>query len=391
MVYKAEQMFRRVLLSLLHFSLVKIQCNREHSTMSIPTEITQVILQNQAAGAVNLEFGTTDSTFKIVKESFDESTLKDGEVFVKMLILSNDPTQRAWIQKGVDPKRMYVPPVEVGATMGSLGLAEVIVSKSAKWSAGEIVLGKFGWGDYFVANENFIFNKVDPNAGLPLPLFLGPVGMTGLTAYFGLTEVLEFKEGQSLIVSAASGATGSMVVQLAKNVLKAKKVIAICGSDDKCNWVKSLGADIGLNYKSPSFSQELIDAVGDDYVDAYFDGVGGSILSQCLPLIKPFGKVAACGAISGYNDGSKYAVTTWYEIITNRINVKGFIVGDFKDKFAQGVGAIVGAIKQGQVSVTEGIDLKNISEDADKFEKVPVIWNTLFTGKGEGKLLTQIA
>ncbi|KAG7194881.1 uncharacterized protein KQ657_003989 [Scheffersomyces spartinae] len=359
--------------------------------MSAPSELTQVILQNQAERDVITELGTDQSTFKIVKKEFDESTLKDGDVLVKLLILSNDPTQRAWIQKGVDPKRMYVPPVKVGEAMGSLGIAQVVSSKSSKWNVGDIVSGKFGWGDYYVANENFIFNKVDPNAGLPLPLYLGPVGMTGLTAYFGLTEILDFKEGQTLIVSAASGATGSMVVQLAKNVFKAKKVIAICGSDDKCKWVKSLGADIGLNYKSPNFKQELIDAVGDEFVDAYFDAVGGSILSQCMSLIKPFGKVAACGAISGYNDQSKYAVTTWYEIITNRLTVRGFIVGDFKEKFAQAIGAIVGAIKQGQVSVTQGIELKDLSGDSNKLEKVPAIWNTLFTGKGEGKLLTKLA
>lgn len=144
----------------------------------------------------------------------------------------------------------------------------------------------------------------------------------GLTAFWSLKDTLNLQEGETICVSGAAGATGSVVVQLAKHVFKAKKVVAIAGSKEKCDWLKTLGADEVVNYKLDSFSKDLA-AATDGYVDTFWDGVGGSILNAMLPRIKRHGRVAAVGAISSYNDRSQSNYPNWFEVISNRITIKG--------------------------------------------------------------------
>ncbi|ODV64917.1 NAD(P)-binding protein [Hyphopichia burtonii NRRL Y-1933] len=359
--------------------------------MSFPSEIKQLVLNQSVSKEVNVKLGEPNSTFKLETVKIDQLSIKDGFILVKVLYLSNDPTQRVWIQKGLDASRMYVPPVKEGEPMRSLAVGKVIESKSDKFSKGDLVSGALHWSDYAIVHEQAIWNKVDTSSGLPIPTFMSSLGMTGLTAYFGLTEVGQFKEGQTIIVSAASGATGSMVVQIAKHLLKAGKVIGITGSKEKGKYVESLGADFTVDYHDEDWKQQLSDYIGNDYVDAYYDNVGGDMLSFVLKKIKSFGVVIACGSIAGYNDSSKNAVTSWSEIIVNRLRVQGFIVSDFKDKFPQAIGAIVQGVKSGSIKATEGYNVNDLS-DGLQLEKIPEIWYQLFaSNKPNGKLLTKLA
>lgn len=358
--------------------------------MSVPTTINKIVLKNAPTNAVNLTWGQDDSTFKLESQAFSAESVPAGHVLVKVLYLSNDPTQRSWMHKGLVADRMYAPPIQEGESIRSFGIGEVVESKSDKWAVGDKVVGILSWQDYAVIPESSVWNKIDESKGLPLQMYLGSVGATGLTAYFGLTEVGQFKAGQTVLVSAASGATGSMVVQIAK-LLGAKKVIGITGSDDKCKWVESLGADFTVNYNDKDYQKKLTDYIGKDFVDVYFDNVGGEILSYALTKVKSFGHVVACGAVSGYNDPSKYAVTSWTEIITNRLNVRGFIVSDFAAKFGEGVTAIVGGIQTGKIQLAGGTHVVDLSGEKQPLEKVPENWNKLFTNeKPNGKLVTKL-
>lgn len=364
--------------------------------MSIPTSATKVVLKNAPTKEVNYEFGQPSSTFDVATEKLPE--LQDGQILVKILYLSNDPTQRTWMQKDQDLSRAYAPPILPGDAVKSLALAEVVASKSSKAAVGAVVSGRFEWADYAVASEALIFNIVDQSKGLPLPFYLSVLGMTSLTAYFGLTEVGQFKKpaegekGPIVAVSAASGATGSMVVKIAKHILGASKVIGISGSDEKCKYVESIGADYCANYHDPEWKEKLTKEIGQDYIDIYFDNVGGDILGFMLSKIKRFGRVVACGAISGYNDRELIKVPNWGEIITNSLTVQGFIVGNYLAKVPEAIAVLADGLTTGKLQVAESFHVEDLSEKEDKFEQIPQVWKLLFGNqKPNGKLITKIA
>ncbi|ANB13800.1 hypothetical protein AWJ20_4747 [Sugiyamaella lignohabitans] len=353
-------------------------------------QIKELVLENPPVTETNLVLGQETSTFKEVTSTLDPESLKTGDIVVQPLIFSNDPTQRAWIQKGLDPKRMYVPPVLKGEAMRSLGAGKVIVSKSDKYKVGDIVIGLLSWSNYSLVNELRISTKVsDPNADLPT--YLSLVGASGLAAYYGLTEVGRVKPEHTVVVSAASGATGIIAVQYAKHVIGCKKVIGITGSDDKIDHVKKVGADVAVNYKDPEFKKQLSDAIGPDFADVYFDNVGGEILDFMLSKVKPFGVVIACGAIAGYNDHSKGFIRNWGQIITNRLRVEGFIVTDFKDKHAETFVKLFTALQQGKISLSDSINLVDLSSESNSLAKIPEVWGQLFSGNKVGKLLTRVS
>ncbi|ODV64918.1 NAD(P)-binding protein [Hyphopichia burtonii NRRL Y-1933] len=359
--------------------------------MSVPTELNQIQVNKNPLAEVNFEWDKPDSTFKFATVKYNESDLKQGFVLVKVLYLSNDPAQKGWMQKGVDPRRTYISPVLEGDPVRSLGIGEVVESNSHKFAKGDIVSCSCSWSDYAIVDQQSIFTKIDTSSGLPVPVYLSSLGLTGLTAYFGLTEVGQFKEGQTLVVSAASGATGSMVVQIAKHLLKAGKVIGITGSPEKANYVKSLGADLAVDYHDETWKQQLGEYLGDDFADVYFDNVGGEILSFMLKNVKSFGTVVSCGSISGYIDRTKGLVDNWTQITVNSLTVKGFVVINYRNQFPQAVHAIVEGIKLGKIKVTEGYTIEDLSNDPDTLLKVPRVWNKLFTNeKPNGKLITKV-
>lgn len=341
----------------------------------------QWILSNPPSADPVLE--GDNATFKLEDVTLPE--LGADQVLVKTLYFSNDPAQRGWIQKDMDPERLYVPPVQKGEVMRSYGIGEVIESNVDSLKKGTFVTGSLGWKNYAVVNANEVRAvAADEKAGIRVTNYLGNLGFTGLTAYWGTVHVARTTKDDVLVVSGAAGATGSMVVQIAKNLIGCKKVIGIAGGEKKCKWVESLGADVCVDYKSASFKEDLKKAT-EGFVDVYFDNVGGEILDLMLTRIKRFGRVAACGAIASYNDPT-VGVKNWFEIIANRIEVRGLIVLDGLDKAGEMLGAITQGVKDGKIK----LDPESETIVPTNFEDVPKTWTSLFSGGNQGKLVTEI-
>ncbi|KAH8704579.1 hypothetical protein GQ44DRAFT_663840 [Phaeosphaeriaceae sp. PMI808] len=310
------------------------------------------------------------------------------QALVKIVYLSNDPAQRGWIQKDIDPERLYTAPVNKGDVMRSYGIAEVVESNVDSLKKGQLVLGSLGWSEYFIVNAKEVRPiQADEASGIRVTHFIGSLGGPGITAYNGLIDVARATANDTVVVSGAAGATGSMVVQIAKHLVGCKKVIGIAGGEAKCRHVESLGADICIDYKSPSFVSDL-KAATEGFVEVYFDNVGGEILDLMLTRMKKFGRIAACGAVATYNALGEAGVKNWFEIIANRIEVKGFIVMDAiaGGKAGPWVQELIKGVKEGKIKV--GPETETIVKTG--FEDVPKTWMLLFKGGNVGKLLTQL-
>ena len=324
-------------------------------------------------------------TFKL--EIKDLPPLQDNQVLVKTLYLSNDPAQRGWISKDINPDRLYTVPVKVNTPMHARALCEVVESKSASVKKGTTVLAAPGWTEYAVLDSKAVQPASELPHGLNITHYLGALGGTGLTAYYGLKIVAEAQASDSVVISGAAGATGSMVVQIAKKLIGCKRVIGIAGSDEKCRWVESLGADKCLNYKKSTFKEDLIKET-DGFVNVYFDNVGGEILDLMLTRMARGGRIAACGAISNYNKSASKqdGLKNWFEVISMRIQIRGFIVTDYLSKRAEVLDIFRKAIEEGK------LDIGSESEQVvpAKFEDIPKVWMKLFEGSNTGKLVTAL-
>ncbi|KAM3418831.1 hypothetical protein BST61_g4795 [Cercospora zeina] len=329
-----------------------------------------------------------EQTFKLVTD-VELPDLQDDEVLVKTHYLSNDPAQRGWIDPDIPEERLYLPPVKLGAPMSARGLAEVIESKSSKFKRGDTVLTQTNWSEYAVAKASAVQPAPDLPNGISKTAYLGALGMTGLTAYFGLTSVGNTTKDDIVVISGAAGATGSMAVQIAKKILGAKKVIGIAGTDDKCRWVEKIGADICLNYKSKTFAHDLKAATPgpEHFANVYFDNVGGEILDLMFTRMARAGRVIACGAISQYNTAQERTtgLKNWFDVVMMRINIKGFIVIDFMKDFPRAREIFQQALKEGKLDLEGGETVVKGS-----FEEIPQTWTKLFEGGNQGKLITQI-
>lgn len=360
--------------------------------MSQPTDLTTIQIKSSPTASLNLTWGESDSTFKL--SSTPNRDLESGELLVKNLMFSNDPSQRSWIQKGAIEEALYSKPIREGQNMESFAVYQVLKSNNDKYKQGELLVGMTYWGDNVIIPGNFVQNTIDPESPLPLTAHLDFLGITGLTAYVGLFDVANLKASDVLVVSGAAGATGAVVVQIAKHVIGAKKVIGIAGGKTKCDYVKSLGADECVDYRDPNFFLSMKQALGEDKeCDVFFDGVGGSILDQMLILTKRHGQVIACGAIAGYNDSSKFAIKGWPLIITRRLNVKGYIILDYL-KDAKSIGMkLISYVQDGKIKIdNDSFELVDLTKEKDALKKIPLVFNTLFTGEKKfGKLITQIA
>ncbi|KIV87173.1 hypothetical protein PV11_02738 [Exophiala sideris] len=348
---------------------------------NLPTKTRSWILTNKPTGLATISGDKPTFTLK----TRDLSPLKDDQVLVKALYYSNDPAQRGWISPTVPEGRLYVKPVEVGEAMRARGLAQVIDSKSDKIAKGTIVSGTTDWNEYVVLDASAVTPVQPLPGGLSLTHYLGALGGTGLTAYYGLVVVCEAKKGEKVVVSGAAGATGSMVVQIAKNIVGASNVIGIAGSDSKCRWVESLGADKCLNYKSPSFAADLKEATKDG-VDVYFDNVGGEILDLMLGNLSMYGRIAACGSISGYNSDQPTVLKNYFQVISMRLQLRGFIIIDYLSKAGEVLKLFREAIQEGKLKIGDG----NETVVSTKFEDVPKTWLKLFSGDNTGKLVTKV-
>ena len=309
-------------------------------------------------------------------ESMPLPAPKDGEVLVKNLWLSLDPYMRGRISDA----KSYVPPVAIGAVMVGQTVGEVVESKHPGFKAGDHVLTSLGWQTHGVAKGGEIA-KVDANAGVPLSYFLGVLGMPGLTAYFGLYEIGHPRAGNTLVVSAASGAVGSVVGQLAK--ASGCRVVGIAGGKAKCDYVvKDLGFDACVDYKAGKLDEHL-GAACPNGVDVYFENVGGPIMEAVMMRMNFASRMIVCGLISDYNATEPYAVKTMRAVLVNRIRMQGMIVFDWVNRYPEGIKALSVLVAAGRIKYRESI--------VQGIENAPQGLVDLLQGRNFGKQLVKLA
>ncbi|KFH45977.1 putative NADP-dependent oxidoreductase-like protein [Hapsidospora chrysogenum ATCC 11550] len=277
------------------------------------------------------------------------SDLKDGQILVEVLYLSLDPTLRAQL----NDRRSYVPPVQIGAVMNGASVSRVLATRSKQVSEGDYVYAATGWTEYAILEEG----KFEPSSqypGLRQPQdMLSALGITGVTAWYGMTQIGDPKPGETVVVSGAAGATGSVAGQIAK--LKGARVVGIAGSDDKCRWLtEELGFDAAVNYKAADFKQKFKEATP-NYIDVYFDNVGGDILDMCLIRAKEFARFVECGVISQYNSADPKGIKAIGQLVTMRIKMQGFIIFDHREHFPRARAEISKWLEEGKLKKNETI------------------------------------
>jgi NADPH-dependent curcumin reductase CurA len=314
------------------------------------------------------------SDWKYTEESVREPA--DGEILVKIIYISLDPAMRGWINEG----RSYVPPVGIGEVMRAGGAGRVIESKNDKFAVGDHVAGAFGLQEYALSNGSGV-SKVDTRIA-PLPVYLSTLGMPGMTAYFGLLDIGQPKPGETVVVSAAAGAVGSVVGQIAK--IKECRVVGIAGGPQKCQYVvNDLGFDAAIDYKQEDVSTALRKHCPKG-IDVYFDNVGGDILDAALAQLNRGARIPLCGAISQYNNPEKMqGPKNYLSLLINRATMKGFIVFDFADRYPEAASQMAGWLIGGKLKSREDI-VEGLQTFPDTFLK-------LFKGENFGKLLLRVA
>jgi NADPH-dependent curcumin reductase CurA len=305
-------------------------------------------------------------------------TISDGQILVRNRYLSFDPTQRNWM---VD-KPGYLPPVALGEVMRAGSVAEVVESKHPDFAAGDMVQTTGCWQDYAVVAPGqgpMGVNKLPP--GVSPEMMLSVLGITGMTAYFGLLDIGKPKAGDTVLVSGAAGATGSVAGQIAK--LKGCEVIGIAGGEQKCQWLTdAAGFDGVIDYKSENVT-DRIGALCPDKWDVFFDNVGGSILEAALNHLNLYSRVVMCGGIANYNNiDPAPGPNNLMNLVTNRGRMQGFIILDYLPRAMEAIEALVGWVTSGdivyEVDIQEG------------FENIPSTLSRLYTGANFGKQLLKI-
>src|SRR6266404_6837639 len=304
-------------------------------------------------------------------------TISDGQALARVKYLSIDPTMRVWMAADT-----YLPAVGIGEVMRAAGLAEVVDSRHADFKKGNKVVGLTGLQDYCVidpAEKRGSFRKIPPVPFLSDTAFLGVLGVTGITAYFGMMDIAKPQKGETLVVSAAAGATGSIAGQIGK--IHGCRVVGIAGGAEKCKWLTDeLGFDAAVDYKQPDWKEKLAAATPKG-VDIDYENVGGEIMHEVLKRMNLHGRVVLCGLISGYTKEDP-ALESFATILRKRLRVQGFIILDFADRFMEGARQLgkwkmFGKLKDRE-TIVEGL------------EKAPDAINMLFTGGNIGKLIVKV-
>ena len=304
-------------------------------------------------------------------------TLGDGQVLVHTLYVSVDPYMRGRMSNA----KSYAPPFPLNETIAGGAVGEVIDSKSPRFSEGDVVAGMFGWQQYAACDEGAL-RAVDPKIA-PVTTALGLLGMPGLTAYFGLLDIGRPKKGETVVVSGAAGAVGTVVVQIAK--IYESRVVAIAGSDAKCAYLRDrLGVDEAINYKSTPDLETALEAACADGVDVYFDNVGGPISDAVLARLNRFARVPVCGAISSYNKGGDdLGPRIQSKLVKTSALMQGFLVGNYADRFGEASLQLARWYAEGKLTFKETI--------IEGFDRVPEAFLGLFRGTNLGKLLVKVA
>ena len=327
-----------------------------------------ILLEKRPVGLPQL------SDFTFVSNDID--TVTTGELLLKTTYVSVDP----YLRSRMNDAKSYIPPFELHKPISSGIIAEVIDSKNTAFEKGDFVTGMLEWKEFQKSNGEGLL-KVDASKA-PLSAYLGVLGLTGLTAYLGLTEIGKPKKGETIVVSGAAGAVGSIVGQIAK--LYGCKVIGIAGTDDKVTMLKSsLGFDEAINYNTTKNMTAAIKEAAPNGVDIYFDNVGGPISDAVLLNIKPFARFIICGAISVYNNTElPKSISVQPFLIKNSALMQGFIVFNYAEKYPEAIKQISQWLAEGKLSYTETI--------VEGFDAIPQTFLDLFQGKNKGKMLVKI-
>ncbi|PHR71403.1 MAG: NADP-dependent oxidoreductase [Lutibacter sp.] len=332
------------------------------------TQNKQILLRKRPFGL------PTEDTWELVKTDIPQ--LKDGEFLVKCEYISLDPAMRGWL----DDRRSYIPPVQIDAVMRAGGVGEIIASNHPKFNIGDHVYGQTGAQQYIVTDGTG-YHKVDPKLA-PLPIYTGTLGMTGMTAYFGILEVGELKEGDAVLVSGAAGAVGSVVGQIAK--IKNCKVIGIAGGKEKCQYlIDTLGFDGAIDYKNDDISNKLKEYFSKG-IDVYFDNVGGDILEFALSRLALHARIVICGAISQYNNTTPVkGPSNYLSLLVNRASMKGMVVFDYAENYHIATQQMGQWMQQGKL-----ISKEDIYEGIENFHET---FLRLFSGEKTGKLVLKVS
>jgi hypothetical protein len=329
------------------------------------TTYQRIVLASRPKGEVSAE------NFRL--ETLAVPELKDGEVLIRNHYLSLDP----YMRMRMEDVKSYAAPQAIGETMIGGTVGEVVATKNPKFAAGDKVVGMLGWAEMGVS-DGVMLRKVDTTY-IPLSAYLGSVGMPGMTAWYGLTQIMLAKEGETIVVSAASGAVGSVVGQLAK--LRGCRAVGIAGGAEKCAYVvNELGFDACVDYKAGNLQADLAEATPNG-IDALFENVGGEILDASLARMNPFGRIALCGMIAGY-DGEPLAIKNTLVLLTMRLTMRGFIVSEHIDLWPQGLKELGMLVATGKLKFRESI--------APNLAAAPEAFIGLLKGKNFGKQLVKL-
>lgn len=326
----------------------------------------QVTLANRPAGWVK------ETDFKVVESDIPKPG--PGQVLVKNLYLSLDPYMRG----RMNDMQSYAPNVQIGQVMVGGTAGEVVESNNPKFKTGDAVVGYFGWQQYGVSNGNEL-RKVDAKL-VALPAYLGAVGMPGLTAWLGLIEIGAPKPGETVVVSAAGGAVGSIVGQIAK--IKGCRAVGIAGGKAKCDLVvKEFGFDACVDYKAGNLAKDLR-AAAPKGIDIYFENVGGEILETIALQLNPFARIPLCGLISQYNEVKPHGFDNFVMLLVNRVKLQGFIVSDHAAQSSKAIEELAGWVREGKIKYRETI--------ANGIESAPRAFIGMLKGENIGKQLVKL-
>ena len=306
--------------------------------------------------------------------------LADGQVLVQTLYLSVDPTQRGWMAADT-----YLPAIGIGDVIRSFGVGQVLQSKHPRFAPGQLVQGGLGWQEFLSSDGggelplSRLTATTDP---AQIPLFMSVLGLTGITAYFGLLEVGRPREGETVVVSGAAGATGSVVGQIAR--IKGCRAIGIAGGPDKCAWLtKEAGFDAAIDYKAERVDRRLAELCPRG-IDVFFDNVGGEILDAALANLALRGRVVLCGAIAKYNDKTPpVGPRNYLSLLVKRGRMEGFLVLDYMRRAGEAVTELSGWVREGRVQHQEDVQVG--------LENAPATLLRLFEGKNRGKQLLKVS
>lgn len=300
--------------------------------------------------------------------------ITQGQLLVRNHYLSLDP----YMRMRMEDAKSYAEPQALGETMIGGTVGEVVASKHPDFAVGDKVAGMFGWSEMGVS-DGTLLRKLDTSR-IPLSAYLGSVGMPGMTAWYGLTQIINPKADETVVVSAASGAVGSVVGQLAKNL--GCRAVGIAGGPEKCAYVvDELGFDACVDYKAGKLVQD-ISAATPDGIDGIFENVGGEIFDTCLARMNPFGRIALCGLISGY-DGQDLSLKNVRQFLTMRLSMRGFIIAEHMELWPQGLKHLGGLVATGELKYRESV--------ADGLDKAPEAFIGMLKGKNFGKQLVKLA